>query len=55
VGRDRVARVAGLNSQPAGADQVRFFVTDSVDKFKRLGTLFLGRSVAKIEHVDLKE
>lgn len=55
VGRDRVARVAGLNSQPAGADQVRFFVTDSVDKFKRLGTLFLGRSVANIEHVDLKE
>jgi glutamate racemase len=55
VGRNRVARVAGLNNQPAGADQVRFFVTDSVDKFKRLGTLFLGHSVAKIEHVDLKE
>src|SRR5690348_13276426 len=29
VGRDRVARVAGLNNQPSGADQVRFFVTDS--------------------------
>ena len=55
VGRNRVARVAGLNNQLAGADRVRFFVTDSVDKFKRLGTLFLGHSVARIEHVDLKE
>ena len=34
---------------------VRFFVTDSVEKFKRLGALFLGREIAGIEHVDLKE
>jgi glutamate racemase len=33
----------------------RFYVTDSVDKFKRLATRFLGRQVDKVEHVDLEE
>jgi glutamate racemase len=31
----------------------RFFVTDSVEKFKRLATQFLGRQVDHVEHVDL--
>lgn len=31
----------------------RFYVTDSVDKFKRLATRFLGRQVDHVEHVDL--
>ncbi len=31
----------------------RFFVTDSVDKFKRLAAKFLGRQVDHVEHVDL--
>jgi glutamate racemase len=31
----------------------RFFVTDSVEKFKRLATGFLGRQVDHVEHVDL--
>ena len=31
----------------------RFYVTDSVDKFKRLATRFLGRQVDNVEHVDL--
>jgi glutamate racemase len=31
----------------------RFFVTDSVDKFKRLAGRFLGRQVDHVEHVDL--
>lgn len=30
-----------------------FFVTDSVEKFKRLAGRFLGRSVDHVEHVDL--
>ena len=30
-----------------------FFVTDSVEKFKRLATRFLGRQVDRVEHVDL--
>ncbi len=31
----------------------RFYVTDSVDKFKKLATRFLGRQVDHVEHVDL--
>jgi glutamate racemase len=34
---------------------LRFFVTDSAEKFKRLGTLFLGQEIDNITHVDLKE
>ncbi len=30
-----------------------FYVTDSVDKFKRLATRFLGRQVDRVEHADL--
>jgi len=37
------------------ADQIEFLVTDSIDKFKRLGTRFLGRQIENIKHVDLKE
>ena len=39
----------------SGADHrtFRFFVTDSVEKFKRLATSFLGRQVDNVEHVDL--
>ena len=32
----------------------RFYVTDSVDKFKRLAARFLGRQVDKVEHVNLE-
>ena len=34
---------------------VRFFVTDSIEKFRRLGRLFLEREIQEISHVDLKE
>ncbi len=34
---------------------MRFFVTDSVEKFRRLGTQFLGQEIKDITHVDLKE
>jgi glutamate racemase len=37
------------------ACRVKFFVTDSVEKFKRFGTLFLGEPISDITHVDLKE
>ncbi|MFC2171464.1 glutamate racemase [Acidobacteriota bacterium] len=30
-----------------------FFVTDSVDKFQKIGSLFLGREIKKIHHIDL--
>jgi len=41
-------------SKQAGAS-MRFFVTDSAEKFRRLGTRFLGREIKDITHVDLKE
>jgi glutamate racemase len=37
------------------APRIRFFATDSVEKFQRLGEKFLGRPVRSVEHVDLKE
>ncbi len=42
-------------SQPIRPNQppLRFFATDSVDKFERLGSRFLDRSVGKVELVDL--
>jgi len=39
-------------NQPDTA-RVRCFATDSVDKFERLGSRFLGRPVGKVELVDL--
>jgi glutamate racemase len=49
--------ISALPAGPArGSDsQVRFFVTDSTEKFKRLGAVFLGRPIDNITHVDLKE
>lgn len=42
----------GAEKHPATA-QVRCFATDSVDKFERLGSRFLGRPVGRVELVDL--
>jgi len=35
--------------------RLRFFATDSVEKFRCLGARFLGHSVEDVQHVDLKE
>jgi glutamate racemase len=35
--------------------RLRFFATDSVEKFRRLGERFLGHPIECVEHVDLKE
>jgi glutamate racemase len=32
---------------------MRFFATDSVEKFERLGSRFLGRPVRNVQLVDL--
>lgn len=37
----------------AATAKIRCFATDSVDKFERLGSRFLGRPVGKVELVDL--
>jgi glutamate racemase len=35
--------------------RLKFFATDSVEKFRRLGARFLGHAIENVEHVDLKE
>jgi glutamate racemase len=35
--------------------RLKFFATDSVEKFKRLGARFLGRPIEDVQHVDLRE
>jgi glutamate racemase len=35
--------------------RIKFFATDSIEKFRRLGERFLGQPIEEIEHVDLKE
>jgi glutamate racemase len=42
----------GANEQ-AGGTEVRCFATDSVEKFERLGSRFLGRPTGNVELVDL--
>jgi glutamate racemase len=38
-----------------GQPTLKFFATDSVEKFRRMGPNFLGHPVNSVEHVDLKE
>lgn len=52
--------IKDLHGNPAahtssGQPSLRFFATDSVEKFRRLGPSFLGYAVDSVEHVDLKE
>jgi glutamate racemase len=35
--------------------RLKFFATDSVEKFKRLGAMFLGHPVEEVKHIDLKD
>ena len=37
------------------APRLKFFVTDSVEKFRRLGAQFLGSPIEDVQHVELKE
>jgi glutamate racemase len=50
-----VAEKLGDTSETASAPQLSFFATDSVDKFKRLGSKFLGCAIEHVQYVDLKE
>jgi glutamate racemase len=35
--------------------RLTFFATDSAEKFKKMGSRFLGHPVSEVVHVDLKE
>lgn len=50
-----VARKLGFDRQPGpvGTPDVQYFATDSVEKFKRLGEMFVGHPVGNVEHVDI--
>lgn len=50
---ERSRKTPIAEGSPAAHRTFRFYVTDSVDKFKRLATRFLGRQVDNVEHVDL--
>jgi glutamate racemase len=41
--------------EPEVAPKLKFFATDSAEKFIRMGTRFLGLPVVDVTHVDLKE
>lgn len=44
-----------LGDERRESPRMNFFVTDSVEKFQRLGPAFLGHAIERVEHVDLKE
>jgi glutamate racemase len=47
---------AAFGSQESGTTRrLKFFATDSMEKFRRLGARFLGHRIDNVEHVDLKE
>ena len=51
-------QIAPLHAQEAERrtePRLKFFATDSAEKFRRMGTRFLGHPVENVVHVDLKE
>ena len=53
VTAEQVAARLGLDDGAAHEPEVRFYATDSVAKFRTLGTRFLGRSLDGVELIDL--
>ena len=54
VGKFRVA--PGQAEERRAAPRLKFFATDSGgEKFRKLGTRFLGHAIEDVRHVDLKE
>lgn len=49
------AVAAATEIERRGPTRMRFFATDSVEKFQRLGAKFLGHPVKDVQHVDLNE
>jgi glutamate racemase len=47
--------VPSLSGISKSVPDIRFFATDSAEKFGKMGTRFLGLPVDRVEHVDLKE
>jgi len=47
------AQASGHGRAPAAQTEIHCFATDSVEKFERLGSRFLGRPVGNVELIDL--
>jgi len=45
----------GLQDSNPDADKCSFYATDSIEKFERLGSAFLGQPVTGVRHIDLRE
>ena len=48
-------RLAATPGKAQGRSSLRFFATDSVDKFKLLGSRFLGREIGNVKLIALPE
>jgi glutamate racemase len=46
---------AEIQEERRGPPRIKFFATDSVEKFRRLGQRFLEHTIEDVQHVDLKE
>ncbi|MGD1021284.1 MAG: glutamate racemase [Candidatus Sulfotelmatobacter sp.] len=46
---------AAIHEERRARPRLKFFATDSVEKFRRLGQRFLGHTIEDVQHVDLKE
>ena len=53
VTAEQVAARLGLENHTGREPQARFYATDSVAKFRALGTRFLGRAIDGVELIDL--
>jgi glutamate racemase len=46
---------AEIQEERRALPRIKFFATDSVEKFRRLGQRFLEHTIEDVQHVDLKE
>jgi glutamate racemase len=53
--RKLLPAVSGRPEERRAIPRLKFFATDSVEKFRRLGERFLGHPIEEVQHVDLKE
>src|SRR5437879_823764 len=51
----QVGTPPSITNERRNLPQLKFFATDSAEKFRKMGTLFLGFPVEDVLHVDLKE
>jgi len=53
--QDLLSPAPSAHEERRARARIRFFATDSVDKFRSLGGRFLGHAIEDVQHVDLKE